>query len=90
MNTISRIEQLRDKLIQINNVNSYSCILAPKKKQDQYYRLLLELRKRKAFLLNQFRAENPNYVSHLKKATQNTLHLISNPLILTKQKEQYV
>ena len=82
MNTVDRINQHREKLIELNKVHNYSTILASEKKQDQYYRLLLELRKQKIVLFSKNRESNPKYVSQVKKSAQNILTQLANPLTI--------
>lgn len=68
--TLDHIEETRQKLIELNNMYGYSTICVPEHKNDQYYRLLLELRRREAVVIA-YRRESLNYNNNLNKAVSN-------------------
>lgn len=79
MKTLTDVYDRQQKLISLNKVHKYSTTLAPKAKQEQYYRLLLQLRKAEARIIHK-RRENSRYASQLQTAKEVAIGIISSPI----------
>lgn len=70
--SITLLNKRRERLIELNQKHDY---VHNEKKSEQYFRLLLEIRKRKCFTWSERRKTDKNYSENLERAKNNIANI---------------
>ena len=79
MNQLEIIESRINKLISLNRTYNYTKSFSPVHKTEQYFRLLINLKRQRIEIYNE-RRKNSNYSKNLSKAVKNISNVLSVPV----------